>query len=85
MTYFKFQLDALEYIHSKGYVHADVKGANILLGPSGDQVYVVDFGLACKYSSAKVFTPDPKKMHDGTIEYLSVDAHYGGTKLNLNL
>ena len=27
-----WQLDALEYIHSKEYTHADLKAANILLG-----------------------------------------------------
>ena len=25
-----FQLDALEYIHSKDYVHADIKATNLL-------------------------------------------------------
>lgn len=76
-----FQLDVLEYIHGKGYVHADIKGANILLGLSketSNQVYLVDFGLAGHFSTAKQFTPDPKKAHDGTIEYLSRDAHKGG-------
>lgn len=42
------------------------------------QVYLVDFGLAGKYSSEKEFKPNPKKAHDGTLEYLSRDAHHGG-------
>ena len=45
-------LDALEFIHSKSYVHNDVKGQNLLLGFTPEQaenVYLVDFGLACKY------------------------------------
>lgn len=45
------------------------------------QVYLVDFGLATKYSTEKEFKPDPKKAHDGTIEYLSRDAHKGGKSL----
>ncbi|CAH1999481.1 unnamed protein product [Acanthoscelides obtectus] len=74
-------LDVLEYIHIKGYVHADIKGANILLAETKEtqnkQVYLVDFGLATKYTTEPVFKPNPKKAHDGTIEYLSRDAHQG--------
>lgn len=74
----------MEYIHSKDYVHADIKGANILLGATketANQVYLVDFGLATRFSTATEFKPDPKKAHDGTIEYLSRDAHKGGNCL----
>lgn len=84
-------MDVLEYIHSKDYIHADIKGANILLGlgkGSENQVYVVDFGLATKFTTASEYKPDPKRAHDGTIEYLSRDAHKGGksqlTKLLFN-
>ncbi|KAK3910563.1 Nucleosomal histone kinase 1 [Frankliniella fusca] len=71
-------LDVYEYIHSKGYVHADIKPANLLLGlkkGTENQVYVVDFGLAARYTASK----DPKRAHNGTIEYVSRDAHAGGT------
>ncbi|KAE8741963.1 hypothetical protein FOCC_FOCC012523 [Frankliniella occidentalis] len=70
-------LDVLEYIHSKGYVHADIKPANLLMGMkkgTENQVYVVDFGLAARFNGTK----DPKKAHNGTIEYVSRDAHAGG-------
>lgn len=71
-------MDVLEYIHEKGYVHADIKGSNILLSAtSKSQVYLVDFGLATHYSNDKAFKPNPKKAHNGTIEYLSRDAHQG--------
>lgn len=73
-------LDVLEYIHRCTYVHADLKGANMLLGPGRTgrtQAYLVDYGLACHYSTAPAFKPDPKKMHNGTIEYTSRDAHCG--------
>jgi len=39
-----FQLDALEYIHDKGYCHADIKAANILLGYNGGKT---DFNQVC--------------------------------------
>merc|ERR1719250_247698 len=80
-------VNALEYIHYKGYTHNDVKAANLLLGvgDGGKDVYLVDFGLCVKYMKGgqegthKEYRADPRKAHDGTIEYLSRDAHAGCT------
>ena len=50
------------------------------------QIYLVDFGLASKYSSGgehKVYKEDPRKEHDGTIEFTSIDAHRGVGKYTL--
>lgn len=69
-------IDVLQYIHKCTYVHGDLKGANMLL-KDDSQVYLVDFGLASHYTTNSVYKPDPKKMHNGTIEYTSIDAHYG--------
>ncbi|KAI8046742.1 nucleosomal histone kinase 1 [Drosophila gunungcola] len=72
-------LDVYQYMHGTGYVHADLKAANILLGlgkGGAAQAYLVDFGLASHYVTGD-FKPDPKKMHNGTIEYTSRDAHLG--------
>lgn len=72
-------VNVLEYIHGCTYVHGDIKGSNILLGfgkSGGEQAYLLDFGLACHYNT-KEYKPDPKKMHNGTIEYTSRDAHQG--------
>lgn len=71
----------MEYIHERGYVHADIKAANILMSASSkSQVYLVDFGLATHFNTDETFKPNPKKAHNGTIEYLSRDAHLGGKK-----
>ncbi|KAF7704048.1 serine/threonine-protein kinase VRK1 [Silurus meridionalis] len=74
-------LDILEYIHDHEYVHADVKASNLLLSHKNpNQVYLVDYGLAYRYSPEgvpKEYKEDPKKCHDGTIEFTSIDAHHG--------
>ncbi|KAK0131702.1 Serine/threonine-protein kinase VRK1 [Merluccius polli] len=74
-------LDVLEYIHDHEYVHADIKASNLLLS-HGDphQVYLVDYGLAYRYCPEgvlKEYKEDPKRCHDGTIEFTSIDAHKG--------
>ncbi|MCJ8737197.1 hypothetical protein PDJAM_G00021290 [Pangasius djambal] len=74
-------LDILEYIHEHEYVHADIKASNLLLSHKNpNQVYLVDYGLAYRYSPEgvpKEYKEDPKKCHDGTIEFTSIDAHHG--------
>ena len=77
-------VQALKFIHEKGYTHNDVKAQNLLVGlekDNRDKVYLVDFGLACKYRDAFGFhaleEPDERKAHDGTLEYTSRDAHTG--------
>ena len=81
---------ALEYIHSKGYAHSDVKGCNILLKKNSgeyhseiekNQAFLVDFGLAYRYRNSngvhKPFQHDERRAHEGTLEYTSCDAHHG--------
>ncbi|KAF5900792.1 serine/threonine-protein kinase VRK1, partial [Clarias magur] len=74
-------LDILEYIHEHEYVHADIKASNLLLSyKNPNQVYLVDYGLAYRYlpeGVPKEYKEDPKKCHDGTIEFTSIDAHHG--------
>uniref|UniRef100_A0A0E0ND31 non-specific serine/threonine protein kinase n=1 Tax=Oryza rufipogon TaxID=4529 RepID=A0A0E0ND31_ORYRU len=44
----------VEFMHSKGYLHRDIKPDNFLmgLGRKANQVYIIDFGLAKRYRDA---------------------------------
>jgi len=77
----------LEYIHSKDFVHGDIKASNLMVGlysgaggkskkqSQSQQIYLVDYGLATKYvnpdGAHAAYTPDARKAHNGTLEYTS--------------
>ena len=67
-------LDIFEYIHSHGYVHADVKAENILMNDSV-QIYLLDYGLSRKV--AVQYEEKVQRRHEGTLEFTSVDVHRG--------
>jgi serine/threonine protein kinase len=56
---FPFQLDSLEYIHSFGYIHKDIKGSNLLLSRTlgSNRIFLVDFGLCSKYIQSGLHKP----------------------------
>ena len=47
-------LERIECVHSKNYLHRDIKPGNFLVGnPDKSQIYLIDFGNARKYRSSK--------------------------------
>jgi len=75
-------LRRIEFIHSKNFIHRDIKPDNFLmgLGKRGNQVNVIDFGLAKKYRDSKTFQHIPyreNKNLTGTARYASINTHLG--------
>lgn len=69
-------------MHSKLFLHRDVKPDNFLigLGPKSSVVYAIDFGLAKRYivSSTGMHIPyRNNKNLTGTARYASVNTHLG--------
>ncbi|XP_063694214.1 casein kinase I-like [Bolinopsis microptera] len=72
----------IEYIHSKNFLHRDIKPDNFLMGfdKNAKTVYLIDFGLAKKYRMGKNRTHIPYrdgKSLTGTARYASTNAHIG--------
>ncbi|CAN6196994.1 unnamed protein product [Urochloa humidicola] len=79
-------ISILEKLHSKGFVHGDVKPENFLLGQAGSpddkKLYLIDLGLASKWRETSGHHVDYDQRPDifrGTIRYASVHAHLGRT------
>lgn len=75
-------LQRLEYVHSRHYIHRDIKPHNFLMGRSSrsDRVFVIDFGLAKRYRDPKTLAHIPYrdgKSLTGTARYVSINTHLG--------
>ena len=71
----------IEYVHSKSFIHRDVKPDNFLMGlEAPNQVNIIDFGLAKKYRDPKSHQHIPyreNKNLTGTARYASINTHLG--------
>ncbi|KAM7367773.1 hypothetical protein PAMP_014050 [Pampus punctatissimus] len=73
-------LEAIESIHSVGFLHRDIKPSNFAMGRLASTCrccYMLDFGLARQFtnSSQEVRPPRPVAGFRGTVRYASINAH----------
>jgi serine/threonine protein kinase len=77
-------ISRIEYIHSKGVLHRDIKPDNFLMGVGrgGNTVYAIDFGLAKEYWIAERDNQYGFILPlGGTMRYASINSHNGHRKL----
>lgn len=72
----------IEYVHTKNFIHRDIKPDNFLMGIGRhcNKVFLIDFGLAKKYRDNRTrqhIAYREDKNLTGTARYASVNAHLG--------
>lgn len=78
-------ISRIEFLHSKGFIHCDIKPENFVLNLDNNEdkniiVYLIDFGLVEPYINLKTKEhrqQKGKKGRKGTMDYCSMNSHSG--------
>ena len=68
-------------VHTKGYLHSDLKGNNVLLDGANHNPILTDFGKSRKISNARLLKPKfdiraaSKRLHGGERQSVASDAY----------
>ena len=75
-------IQRIELVHSKGYIHRDIKPGNFVIGRGENSkvIYIIDFGLSKRYLDKQTNRHIPYKEGKGltgTARYVSLFTHCG--------
>ena len=68
--------DAVDYAHTKGALHLDIKPANVMIGDFGE-VHLLDWGLATLLTESHQNDSTPRKVVGGTPGYMAPEQALG--------
>lgn len=68
-------ISRLEHLHSRGYIHNDVKPRNFCMGLDCRTLYLMDFGLASRFEELQNYRENTPFC--GTAAYASLGVHMG--------
>ncbi|KAM4129195.1 hypothetical protein ACJW30_01G003800 [Castanea mollissima] len=75
-------IDRIEFVHSKSYLHRDIKPDNFIMGrrSKDNEVFIMDFGLATKFRHPSTYNHIPYRENRnfvGTERFASRNTHRG--------